>query len=404
MDELYVSKQKIIDNNKHLFAVELVFKDSSKKRVGFSNSLKSTAKLIVSTMSGPALNTLLPIRSKAFINVDETTLTKGILDVLDKERFILNILEDIILTEDVIKKIVAYKKQGFQFSLEHFDSSAKMIVKFQKLFKYIDIIKMDMILSHRENLERVMKKFRTTNIQLLAQGIESKEDHLDCLKMGFKYFQGSYINKPEIVEIETSKEPTQVIILQLIQIIKNNNNSTDKLESFIKRQPDLSFKLIQFFNNLEKVDIKIESLTQVITLMGRNKLLRWLIIYLYSEVSTNSASKTMLELAIRRAESMAKEADAKNKDKAYLAGMFSLLGSIFDTDVKELMEHVKMDEDITKLVVQKKGIFASSLMRAEVAEKKYLKKKMMENFEKLNTNDLIYTLEDGGVSLDKDDI
>ncbi|MEA2072324.1 MAG: EAL domain-containing protein [Campylobacterota bacterium] len=404
MDELYVSKQKIIDKNKHLFAVELVFKDSSKKRVGFSNSLKSTAKLIVSTMSGPGLNTLLPVRSKAFINVDEATLTKGILDVLDKERFILNILEDIILTEDVIKKIVAYKKQGFQFSLEHFDASAKMIVKFQKLFKYIDIIKMDIVLSHSENLERVMKKFKATNIQLLAQGIESKEDHIDCLNMGFKYFQGSYINKPEIVEIESSKEPTQVIILQLIQIIKNNNNSTDKLESFIKRQPDLSFKLIQFFNNLEKVDIKIESLTQVITLMGRNKLLRWLIIYLYSEVSTNSASKTMLELAIRRAESMAKEADTKNRDKAYLAGMFSLLGSIFDADVKELMEHVKMDEDITKLVVQKKGIFASSLMRAEVAEKKYLKKKMMENFEKLNTNDLIYTLEDGGVTLDKDDI
>jgi hypothetical protein len=43
-------------------------------------------------------------------------------------------------------------------------------------------------------------------------------------------------------------------------------------------------------------------------------------------------------------------------------------------------------------------------MRAEVAEKKYLKRKMIENFEKLNTNDLIYTLEDGGITLDKNDI
>ncbi|MBN2815703.1 MAG: EAL domain-containing protein [Campylobacterales bacterium] len=403
MDELYISKQKILDAKKYIFANEIIFKDSSRKRVGFSNSLKSTAQLIINSISSAALNKLIASSSKAFINVDETTLTKGILDVLDKERFVLNILEDIILTEDVIKAIIDYKRKGFMFSLEHFDSSARMLVKFQRLFNYIDIIKMDIITSEYDNMEKVMKKFKKTRIKLLAQGIESKEDLDDCIEMGFDYFQGSFIDKPTLVEIASSKEPTQMIIMQLIQIIKNNND-TQELEFFIKQQPDLSFKLIQFFNNLEKLDIKIESLTQVITLMGRNKLLRWLIVYLYSEVSTNSASKTMLELAIRRAESMEAEAEPKNKEKAYLAGMFSMLGSIFDTDIRELMKSVKMDEDITSLVLEKKGIFASSLMRAEITEKKYLKKKMMENFEKLNTNDLIYTLEDGGVMLDKNDI
>jgi hypothetical protein len=41
-------------------------------------------------------------------------------------------------------------------------------------------------------------------------------------------------------------------------------------------------------------------------------------------------------------------------------------------------------------------------MRAEQAERKYLKKVMMANFEKLNTTDLIYTLEDGGVDIESD--
>jgi len=403
MDDLYISKQRILDSQKKVFANELIFKDSTQKRIGFSNSLKSTSKLIINSISSSELNKLLESSSKPFINVDETTLTRGILDVLDKERFILNILEDITLTEDVITTIVNYKKKGFSFSLEHFDSSARMLIKFQRLFNYIDIIKMDIITSEYENMQKVMRKFKSTRIKLLAQGVECKEDLEDCIAMGFDYFQGSYLDKPVIVEITASKEPAQIIVLQLIQIIKNNND-TQQLEFFIKQQPDLSFKLIQFFNNLEKLDVKIESITQVITLMGRNKLLRWLIVYLYSEVSTKTASKTMLELAIRRAESMEEEADPKNKEKAYLAGMFSMIGSIFDTDVKELMRSVKMDEDITSLVLKKKGIFAGSLMRAEFAEKKYLKKKMVDNFERLNTNDLIYTLEDGGVALDKDDI
>lgn len=403
MDGLYISKQKIIDRQKRVFAQEIIFKDSQNRRVGLSDSLRTTAKIIINTMSGVELNKLLTEHSKAFVNVDEIVLMKGILDVLDKERFVLNILEDITLTEDVIKKIVQYKKQGFEFSIEHFDASAKMIVKFRRLFNYIDILKMDILISERENLEKLVKKFEGTRIKLLAQGIESQEDFEYCYKMGFEYFQGNYIEKPAVVEIGAEKEPTQIIILQLIQIIKNDS-STEMLEAFIKRQPDLSFKLVKFFNSIEKLDIKVESLMQVITLMGRRKLLRWLLVYLYSEVSTNSASKTILELAIRRAESMEADADERNRDKAYLAGMFSMLSSIFDMDVRELMERVHMDEDITKLVVEKKGIFASSLMHAEIAEKKYLKKKMLENFEKLNTADLIYTLEDNGVSLDKDDI
>jgi len=403
MNDLYISKQKISTNKKSLFAYELIFKDYSNRRIGFSNSLKSTSKLIISTIESPELDKLLGSKTKVFINVDETTLTKGILDILDPKRFVFNILEDITLTEDVIKKIVEYKKKGFSFSLEHFDSSARMLIKFQRLFNYIDIIKMDIVLSELDNMDKVMKKFKSSRIKLLAQGVDSKEDFEDCAVMGFDYFQGQYVHKTEIIEISASKEPTQLIILQLITIIKNND-STEDLEKFIKQQADLSFKLIQFFNNLEKIDIKIESLTQVITLMGRNKLLRWLVIYLYSEVSTNTASKTLLDLAIRRAESMEKEADTKYKDKAYLAGMFSMLGSIFETDIKELMRQISMDRDITILVLEKKGIFASSLIRAEEAEKKYLKKKMLENFEQLSTSDLVYTLEDSGVDLNKDDI
>lgn len=403
MNSLYVSKQKILDKVNKTVAYELVFKDSSNKPIGFSNSLKATAQLIMNTINTTELDKLLDEHSMAFINVDEVTLTKGILDVLDKKRFVLNILEDIKLTEEVITQIVKYKKKGFQFSIEHFDSSARMIQKFKRLFNFIDIIKMDIITSEMENLERVMDKFKETRIKLLAQGVESKEDLEDCKELGFDYFQGDYLDRPEVISIGGSNEPAQIIVLQLIKIIKDND-TTEELESFIKKQPDLSYKLIQFFNKIANLNIKVESLTQVITMMGRNKLLRWLLVYLYSEVSEAGASKTILDLALRRAESMEAEADISNKDKAYLAGMFSLLSSIFDTEIQVLMSYVNMDEEITKLILYKKGIFTLSLQRAEAAEKEYLQKLMMKNFEKLSTIDLVATLEDGGIDIDKDEI
>ncbi|MDQ1337224.1 MAG: hypothetical protein QG617_191 [Campylobacterota bacterium] len=400
MNIINISKQKIFDNKNQLYAYELVFKDMSNNHTALSTSIRGTAQLIMSSITSKELDKLLGHKTVAFINIDEDSLLKGILDVLDKDRFILNIMENIDLTENVIAKIIQYKKRGFLLSLEHFDSSAQMLAKFNRLFNYIDIIKMDIVLSEPENLEKVMAKFKGGRVKLLAQNIETKEDFRKYADMGFDFFQGYYLDKPEVMEIIGSKEPAQFIILQLIKIIKDNN-STEQLEFFIKKQPDLSYKLIEFFNNSKKFSVKIESLTQVITLMGRDKLLRWLLVYLYSEASKNPASKTILALAIKRAERMEAEAEPKQKDKAYLAGMFSMLSSIFETDIKELMEHIQMDRDITSLVLEKKGIFAPSLIRAEKAEKDYLRKVMLENFEKLHTNDLIYTLEYGGVEIDK---
>jgi len=400
MNIINISKQKIFDSQKHVYAYELVFKDNLNQPTDLNNRVKETAQLIISSISSSELDKLLGKRTLAFINVDETILTKGILDVLDNQRFVLNILEDIDLTDKVVAKIIQYKKRGFKLSLEHFDSSAQMIIKFNRLFNFIDIIKMDVEVSEPQNLEKVMAKFKDTHIKLLAQNIETKEDYSKYLKMGFDYFQGYYLDKPEEMEIIGSKEPAQFVIIQLIKIIKGND-TTEQLEFFIKKQPDLSFKLVQFFNNSKKLNVKIESLMQIITLMGRDKLLKWLLVYLYSEASKNPASQTILELALKRAERMEADADVRNKDKAYLAGMFSMLSSIFETDIKELMNHIDMDNAITSLVLEKKGIFAGSLMRAEQAEKKYLKKVMLANFDKLNTSDLIYTLEDCGVEIDK---
>ncbi|MDY0116605.1 MAG: EAL domain-containing protein [Sulfurimonadaceae bacterium] len=401
MNIIHISKQKIFDNKNQLFAYELVFKDQEENEMGLACSVKGTSKLIISSITSKELDKFLLPRTLAFINVDADVLLRGILDVLDKDRFVLNILDTITLDDKVVAKIIQYRKRGFRLCIESFDSSSEMIIKFRRLFNFIDIIKMDVVLSEPENMKKVMAKFKDSRVKLLAQNIETKEDYINYQEMGFDYFQGYYLNRPEIIELIGSKEPAQIIILQLVKIIKDEY-STQALERFIKQQPDLSYKLIQFLNNTKKFQVVITSLTQVITLMGRDTLLRWLLIYLYSEASKNAASKTILQLALKRAERMEAEASLENKDKAYLAGMFSMLGSIFETDIKELMEHIKMDKDITSLVLEKKGIFAESLDRAEKMEKEYLKKVMIDNFEKLNTQEIIYTLEDGGVSIDNE--
>jgi EAL and modified HD-GYP domain-containing signal transduction protein len=400
LGKLYLAKQKIFSNEGNVFAYELLFRDSAHGIAEFPGNMKATSQIIINTLTNLDIDQLLGKTGIAFINVDEQMLTSGVVDVLDKKRFVLELLETIELNDKVIDRIKAYHRKGYTIAIDDFDCSVGMIKKFAPLMKYVHIIKIDVIAAETPNIETVMAKLRSSGIQFLAEKIETKEEHDKCRQIRFDYFQGYHLHKPEVIEVDGYKEVTHLIILQLIRLIKDDAE-TNQIEMFIKQRADLSYKLIKFLNNQESFSTPVESITQVITLLGRDKLLRWLLVYLYAEISTNPASQTILQFALNRAERMEDDAHHRDKEKAYLAGMFSLLGAVFDTNIKELMNHVKMDSEITRLVVEKKGKFAHSLLKAEKEERDYLRKIVFDNFDRIDPVELIYALEYSGIHVDK---
>lgn len=400
LSKFYLAKQKILNAKGGTYGYELLFRDTPDGITLLPSHLKATSQVVMNTLTHLKVDELLGKGGMAFVNVDEQVLTSGIIDILDKSRFILEILETIELSEKVVEKIRHYHAKGFTMALDDFDCSAEMIKKFVPIIKHIQIIKVDIAAAEAENIVTVIHKLRGIGVRFLAEKIDTKVQYDACKEMGFELFQGGYLHMPETVEIEGHKEIVHIIILQLIRLIKNDEE-TSRIEMFIKQRADLSYKLVKFLNNQESFRVPVESITQVITLLGRDRLLRWLLVYLYSEVSINPASKTILEFAIRRAERMEEDAQPRDKEKAYLAGMFSMLGAVFDTNIKELMNQVKMDREITRLVVEKQGKFAYSLLQAEKAEKAYLKKLLLENFDKIDPVQLIYALEFSGIEIDK---
>jgi len=400
--EIYISTQKIFDKTKSLYAYDLTFSNSEDEFIDIEDEITKTSKIIMNSLTNSELNKLLGKKTRAFISVNENNLLKGVLDNLDERRFILNISNTIDLNEKVKNKIIQYKKRGFLISIEAFDSSNEMIKKFVNLFNFIDIIKVNTIHLNKSNLLKLVKKFKGTRIKFLAENIENHEDHQYYLSLDFEYFQGWLLDKPKKLKISEDKIPAQIIIINLIRLIKEGANSL-RLEKEIKKHADLSFKLIEFFNRTEKLNTKIESITQVMSLLGSKKILKWLSLYLYSQINSNTPS-SILDLAIRRAELMEEDASPENKDKAYLAGMLSMISNIFDGNPQELMKQINIDKEINDLIIYKKGIFAGSLIRAEQSEREYLKKIMIANFDKLNIDEILYTLEEGGVDIDKDKI
>ncbi len=397
-----MAKQKVFNARGGLFAYELLFRDHQYGINEFKTNMQATSHVLFNTLTNIDINELIEEKDAlAFVNLDEDSLNSGVIDILDKDRFVLEILETTDLTEKVISKIAQYHKRGFKIAIDDFDCSAEMIKKFTPIFKYIDIIKMDVLIAEPHNLKNVMTKLKSSGIKLLAEKVESKEEYQAYLEMGFDLFQGFYLSEPEVVEIDRYKDVTRLTIMQLIKLIKDDGSSS-QIEHYIKQRTDLSYKLIKFLNHQESFETEIKSIIQIITLLGRDRLLRWLLLYLYSEMSDNPASTAIMNIAIKRAETMESSAQIDEKDKAYIAGMFSMLGALFDTDMKDVMKDIKMDRDITDLVLEKKGRFSASFKKVEHEERQYLKTLLIDNFDKIDIIDIIYALELNGIHIDKD--
>lgn len=401
MDKIYLAKQKIFNRNNKVFANELLFRDHAHGIKDFPTNMKATSHVIINSLIN--IDDILNESNIILVNVDEDFLLSGLVDLLDKNRFMLEILETTNLTDEVISRIKQFHRRGFKIAVDDFDCTSEMIKKFNPILKYIHLVKIDVIESEPENLKNVVAKLKKIGMKLLAEKIETKEDYQHYLNMGFDLFQGYYLQEPETIEVDRGKDVTQHIIINLIKLIKDDSG-IEQIEFYIKQRPDLSLKLIKFLNTQGKFDEDIESIVQVITLLGRDKLLRWLLLYLYSEMSDNPVSEQILAIALKRAEIMEENATASEKDKAYISGMFSMIGALFDTTNEDIIKNIKLDKDITDLVIRKKGKFLSGLLKSEQREREYLKKLCISNFDKIDTVDIIYTLGLNAIELNKDKI
>jgi EAL and modified HD-GYP domain-containing signal transduction protein len=395
MSKVYLARQPIKNINGKIFGYELLFRDPKKDYVEFNDDFKSTSQIIVNALTHMDFKNVMGQGTIAFLNANNKFIEQGLLELLDPDKFVIEILQDIEITPQFINKLARLKKKGYRIAIDDFDCSTKMEEKFHSFWKYINVVKVDIKESDPKELSISIEKFKKMGIKLLAQHIDSSEEYHECIRSGFQLFQGNYVGRLETLEYDTFQEATHSIVLKLIKLIKDDKE-THKIEDFIKKRPELAYSIIKFINN-RLGENEISSITQAITLMGRDKLLRWLITYLYSEVSENHLSEVLLKATLERADEMEAIAPKELKEKAYMTGVFSMLDILFDTDMDKVLSHIKVDASIVQAITEKKGVLGKILSEAENSERVRLKKIFDENFHKIDPVNLIELLEYSGI-------
>ncbi len=148
------------------------------------------------------------------------------------------------------------------------------------------------------------------------------------------------------------------VIVELIHRV-DREESIDRLEQTLRRDPTLAFKLLRYINSPAfGLRVEIASFAHAIMMLGHRKLKRWLALLLAT--ATHDANlKPVMFAAVRRGllmEELGRSAgDEEMRNEMFICGVFSLLDRMFNQPFAELLKAIPVPERVAQALVDASG-------------------------------------------------
>lgn len=365
MQTAFVARQPIFDRDLNVYAYELLFRNSDNESAQFEHPDTATLELINNSLSEIGLKNLIEDKL-AFINVTKNVLLGPELP-LPHERVVLELLEDINYDDILLERIKQMKTARFQFALDDFIFEEQHA----RVFEWVSYVKLDIKGMSQSEIESEVNRFKKfSHIRLLAEKVETMEEFDFCQSLGFDYFQGFFLSRPKVIsgkKLSTS----QLSIIRLLGKIHDSKVKIDELDQLISSDVTLSYRLLKMINSsFYGVSNKVNSVNHALVMLGLENIRKW--VSLVSLSCSNEGPGYLMHQALVRAK-MAEKLASANKtldaNASFTCGLFSVLPSIMQISMEEILEHIPLSDDILKALLNNEGKLGKILECVKAHEK-----------------------------------
>ncbi|MBS4096392.1 MAG: EAL domain-containing protein [Sulfuricella sp.] len=369
LEHAYLGRQPILDRQQKIVAYELLFRrhrDATTANVSDEHDASST--VLASTLCDLGAKWVLG-NKLAFINVSASMLLGGgALELLPPERVVLELLETVQATPQVLARCQHLRSKGFTFALDDFELNEEN----RPLLQVASYIKVDIRQTPLEKIPAMLRdieKFHP-NLKLVAEKVETAGEFKACKDIGFSFFQGFYFAHPETLSAKTIN-PAYENVLLLLNKVRENANPPD-IEKFFKHDVALTFKLLRYINSVGfGLSCEIESIRHAIAILGYQQLYRWLTLLLVTagQATTPAALLITAMTRGRLTELLGQEyMEPRDRDNLFVVGMFSLLDVILETPMDKVLEKLSLPTSVSDALTMRQGIYGPFLSLAEACE------------------------------------
>jgi len=364
---IYLARQSILDRNQELYAFELLFRSGEANAAHFTDGTIATATVMQHVLNEFGLDSVLG-KFKGFINLDETMLMSDLIELLPKDRVVLEVLETVQLNDTVVERIAMLKRAGFTLAL---DDVIGLPPELERVLSDIDIVKVDIQQLDMAVLKALCTQLSRHSVRLLAEKVDTREQVDACIAMGFELFQGYYFAKPQIM---TGKRlsPAEATIMRLLGLLIADDDA-EEIESLLKQEPALTMNLLRLTNSVGAgMRGRISSVSSALMVLGRRQMLRWLQLLLYSGKGSGRLPSALMQLAATRGRMMELLAqswsDPGVSDRAFMTGIMSLMETLLAIPMADILAPLPVAEDVRTALLDRGGRLGALLDVVEAVE------------------------------------
>jgi EAL and modified HD-GYP domain-containing signal transduction protein len=341
----YVARQPILDLRGRVHGYELLFRDG--QGVGFRGDGDLATRTMLDNSVIFGLEKLTG-GVTAFVNCTKESLTEALVDVLPPSMTVLEILETIEPTPDLVDACRRLKGAGFRLALDDFTWRPGM----EPLVELADYIKVDFILTGADERKKLLQRLSSYAVALVAEKVETYEEYQQARVEGFKLIQGYYFCRPVLLK-NRNVPANRLSHIEILRLLHEDSIDLRKLSRLVKRDASLTYRLLRLINSpLCAVRQEVSSVQGTLIAVGEEVFRRIATLAITSELNAEQPEEVLRMAFVRgRFCELAAGQRALNSTEQYLLGLLSLLPAMLRLPMEELTPALPLREEIRQALL-----------------------------------------------------
>lgn len=361
---ILLARQPIFDRKLNIIAYELLFRSADAAVQHTMDGDQATSHVLLNAFTQLPIDEVVESK-QAFVNFTRNLIINP--PPIHQDHLVIEVLETVTYDNAVHEGLLSLKEKGYTIALDDFEYNESLI----GLIELADIIKLDVLALDQNSLKEHLRLLEPYAVKLLAEKVETYEVFELCKDLGFDYFQGYFLAKPQLVSGTTASENKQAI-LKLIGTLQSKDVDIDEVINAISVDPILSFKLLRLLNSsVFNLSAEISSIRHAVSLLGLQKIKRWTTLLILSDSGDKPKALAIISLNRSRLCQLLGidiVKDSEQSESFFTAGLMSTLDAFFNTKIENLLPTLSLAEEVEKAILQGEGMIGFALTTAKLCE------------------------------------
>ncbi len=358
----FLGRQPILDRRQQIVAYELLFRGSAFGPAQIESHTEATATVLLRALSDLGVESALE-NKRAFVNFDAGLLHSEAIELLDPERFVIEVLEHVQPTPEVVARCRELRGVGFTLALDDYVEHTE---RFEEMLSVAHIVKVDLLPLADAALAQLVAALRPYPVKLLAEKVDSRERFERCRELGFEYFQGYHFARPTIVSGRKLDQSEMALIRLLGLLLADADGS--QIEGHLKHEPGLAVGLLRLANSPGiGLGRPVGSLREAIFAVGLKPMQRWVQLLIFAHAGGDAGAGARLQWAAARArfiELLAGSAGSVLPEQAFLAGILSFLPDALGLPLAEVLRLIPVAPEVAAALQNREGALGQMMRLA----------------------------------------